>query len=35
MALRPQGLITGAQLRRLFDWRGPREGAAQSEGSRA
>ncbi|MGD9920259.1 MAG: branched-chain amino acid ABC transporter permease [Pseudorhodoplanes sp.] len=35
MALRPQGLITGAQLRRLFDWRGARDGAAQSEGSRA
>jgi branched-chain amino acid transport system permease protein len=36
MALRPQGLITGAQLRRLLDWRGGgRAGAAQSEGSRA
>ena len=32
MALRPQGLITGAQLRRLFEWRSSREGAAQSEG---
>lgn len=35
MALRPQGLITGAQLRRLFDWRSPRDSAAQSEGGRA
>ena len=26
---------TGAQLRRLFDWRGNRESAAQSEGGRA
>lgn len=34
MALRPQGLITGAQLRRLFDWRAPRD-TAQSEGGRA
>jgi branched-chain amino acid transport system permease protein len=34
MALRPQGLITGAQLRRLFDWRSPRD-SAQSEGGRA
>ena len=32
MALRPQGLITGAQLRRLFEWRSSREGVAQSEG---
>lgn len=23
MALRPQGMITGAQIRRLFDWRSP------------
>jgi hypothetical protein len=23
MALRPQGLITGGMLRRLFDWRDP------------
>lgn len=35
MALRPQGLITGAQLRRLLDWRGPRDAATRSEGSRA
>jgi branched-chain amino acid transport system permease protein len=35
MALRPQGLITGAQLRRLLDWRGStRDNAAQTEGSR-
>lgn len=25
MALRPQGLVTGVQLRRLFDWRNPRD----------
>jgi branched-chain amino acid transport system permease protein len=36
MALRPQGLITGAQLRRLLDWRGSRrDSLAPSEAGRA
>jgi branched-chain amino acid transport system permease protein len=38
MAVRPEGIITGAQLRRLFGWRGARRGelnAAQLSSGRA
>ena len=36
MALRPQGLITGTQIRRLFDWRSPaQKDLAESRGGGA
>jgi branched-chain amino acid transport system permease protein len=34
MALRPQGLVTGVQLRRLFDWRSPLDRGFDSRAER-